>query len=160
MIKLLDILKETMYVHSNNELDDIYDWKVTIEDGEIVEDEDYENQEDNRKFSPFYNSTWDFAPNAIFVTIDYFDPEEEEYTDVGNYPNPKKYVASGDLEQYSQWLGAGLWTKDPLEVYKGDGEWENFGWKYYTFPFDTFEEVEDFMKNHLKDKLRDIYELK
>jgi hypothetical protein len=138
MIKLLDILKETMYVHSDNELNDIYDWQVIIDDGEIVEDE---------------NNTIE----GIFVQIEYFNPEEEEYTDIGEYPNPKKYVASGDLEEYAGWLGAGLWTKDPLEIYKGDGDWEPLGHKYYGYQFDTFEEVEDFMKNHLKDKLRYIY---
>jgi len=42
MIKLIDILNETTYVLSNNKLEDLYDFQVTIEDGEIIEDdEDY-----------------------------------------------------------------------------------------------------------------------
>jgi hypothetical protein len=161
MIKLIDILNETSYVLSNNELEDLYDFQVTIEDGEIIEDdEDYMN---TRKSSPFYNSEnpeWDSVANGVFVQVEYFDPKEEEYTDIGNYPNPKKYVSSGNLEEYVDWLGAGLWTKDPLEKYKGDGDWDPLGRKYHTYQFDTFEEVENFMKNHLKDKIRDIYKLK
>ena len=141
MIKLIDILNETTYVLSNNKLEDLYDFQVTIEDGEIIEDdEDY--------------------INGVFVQLLYFDPKKEEYIDIGNYPTPKKYVASGDLEEYVDWLGADLWTKDPLEVYKGDGDWDPLGHRTYYYQFDTFEEVEDFMKNHLKDKIRDIYKLK
>lgn len=156
MIKLTDILKETMYVGGDSELSDLYDFQIVIEDGEITEND--KNYKDTRKLSSFYNDKWDTIENGIQVQLLYFDTEEG-YIDIGNHPNPKKYIASRDLEEYTQWLGTGLWTKDPLEKYKGDGSFYPLGLKVYTYEFDTFEDVEDFLKNELKQKLRNIYNL-
>jgi hypothetical protein len=139
MIKLTDLLKESTYVNPKGDIEDVKDFQISIEDGEI-EDEDGNIIE------------------GIEVQALYYDVEEGEYMDIGEYPNPKKYVASGDLEEYVTRLGATLWTKEPLEIYKGDYyNYEVNGYKTYGYEFETFEELENFMENDLKQELYTIY---
>lgn len=141
MIKLLDILKESTYINSKGDIEDINNFAVYIEDGDI---EDWGGEEDSIE--------------GISVQALYYDTNEEEYMDIGEYPNPKKYVTSGDLEEYMTQLGATIWTKNPLEIYKGSGDWEPFGRRTHVYEFKTFEDLENFMENNLKETLRSIYE--
>ena len=73
MIKLLDILKESTYINSKGDIEDINNFAVYIEDGDI---EDWGGEEDSIE--------------GISVQALYYDTNEEEYMDIGEYPNPKK----------------------------------------------------------------------
>ena len=139
MIKLIDLLKESTYVNPKGDIEDIKNFQISIEDGEI------EDEEGN-------------IIDGIEVVVSYYDVEEGEYINIGEYPNPKKYVASGDLEEYVTQLGATLWTKEPLEMYKDDYDnYEANGYRTYGYEFETFEELENFMENDLKQELYTIY---
>ena len=142
MQKLAGLLNESTYVNSKGDISDTDDFAVYIEDGDI---EDYEEGG---------------SIEGISVQVVYYDTTQEEYTDIGFHPDPKKYVSSGDLEEYMVQLGATIWTKDPLEIYKGNGDWDPLGHKTYEYQFETFEELENFMENDLKETLRTIYNLK
>ena len=70
--------------------------------------------------------------------------KDGEMLDVDNF---KKF-------RYLNDLGADIWTTNPLEQYDGD-EYNSMGGRYHIFEFDTADEVENFMKNNLKDTLQD-----
>ena len=138
MIKLIDLLKESTYVNPKGGIENIKDFQISIEDGEI------EDEEGN-------------IIEGIEVVVLYYDVEEGEYVNIGEYPNPKKYVASGDLEEYVTQLGATVWTKEPLEIYKDDYyDFEPNG-RTYVYEFETFEELENFIEDDLKQELYTIY---
>ena len=80
---------------------------------------------------------------AYFVQILHND-EDGDMLDVDEF---------SDLA-YLNNLGAGVWTIEPLKQYNGN-EYDSIGERYNVFEFDTANEVEDFMKNNLKDVLQD-----
>ena len=99
--------------------------------------------------SPFlvtiYNGefTDDEEKETKFVQILSFDEEEGDWLDVDNFPNLA----------YLNDLGAGIWTMEPFEQYDGNNDYE-IGDRSIEFEFDTTDEVENFIKNELKDKLQ------
>lgn len=85
----------------------------------------------------------DAEKETKFVQILSFNEEEGDWLDVDNFPNLA----------YLNDLGAGIWTMEPFEQYDGNNDYE-IGDRSIEFEFDTTDEVENFMKNELKDKLK------
>jgi len=103
---------------------------LTISPFEIDIEEGYIEDEDGNE-----------GVKAYFVQILHAN-KDGELLDVDNF---KKF-------RYLNNLGAGRWTTNPLRQYNGDN-YHSIGGRYNIFEFDTANEVENFMKNDLKDTL-------
>ena len=87
----------------------------------------------------------DEETEAKYVQILFYDKKEDDWIDVDMHP---KF-------EYLNSFGAGTWTMEPLEQYDGEYDYIYNG-NDRIYEFNTAKEVEDFMKNDLRDELQDF----